>query len=389
MLGIQHQVVLERLEGIYQRATKASVPQVFFKALIEYVELFDSNKILTAVALTIIEEGKIQTASLNELENTTLREIRDVYQQFKHFIEEHNITDAEIAFELDEFRAAEDGKLRSSIHPTRLKHQRLSDVVYILVRRHFSLSKAFVLKFTEVVEAKKPEDHRITNIELSQTYNQWNNSYAQYERTKLTKVWYSWDQMAFFYNIYNDYEPLLHSFVSKSTFLDAISLAMRFKKINQLVNNSAIPKPQDLAEMEEYRQYMERVHFYTKECLSNMPVVVEQVPTVMTKKVEWDYDIALGKLTINECQLPFKPSVTRDVLAIVLHDNDSVRKEWFYDELNESIEGHEVEDFGKEEKDRFYGICKGIVQRIAAESGVVKFLIFNKSSVKVNPIYLP
>jgi hypothetical protein len=389
MADTPQQLALERLESLYQRAMKASAPQVFFRSLIEYVELFDSSKILTAVALTIIEEGKVQTASLNELESTTLQEMRDVYKQFKDFIEQNNITDAEITFELDEFSAAEDGRLRSSMHATRLRYQRLSDVVYILVRKHFSLSKSFVVQFADIVEGKMPEDHRITNIELSQTYNRWNNSYAQYERIKLTKVWYSWDQMAFFYNIYNDYEPLLHSFVSKSTFLDAISLAMRFKKIDQLVNNSAIPKPQDLAKMEEYRQYMERVHFYTKECLSNMPVVVEQVPAEMIKKVKWDYDVALGKLTINECQLPFKPSVTRDVLAIVLLGNDSVRKEWFYDELNELIEGHEVENFGEEEKDRFYGICKRIVQRIATNSGVVQFLVFNKSSVKVNPIYLP
>ena len=163
---------------------------------------------------------------------------------------------------------------------------------------------------------------------------------------------------------------------------------MRFKKIDQLVNNDAIPKPQDLVKMEEYRQHMERVHFYTKECLSMIPVEVEQVPSVMTNKVKWDYAVALGKLTINECQLLFKPSVTKDVLAIVLHDDDSASKEWFYDTLNELIEGHEVESFGKVEADRFYGICKRIVQRIATNSGVVHFLIFNKSSVKVNPLYL-
>lgn len=389
MLATPQQLILERLEGIYQRAMKASVPQVFFRALIEYVGLFDSNKILTAVALTIIEEGQVQTASLNELENTTLQEMRDVYKQLKDFIARKNLTDAEITFELDEFKATEEGSLRSSIHATRLRYQRLSDVLDMLVSKHFALSKNFVTKFADIAKTKTSEDHHITNVKFAQTYNKWNNTFTQYERVKCTKVWYSWDQMAHFYNIYNEYESLLGSCVDKNTFLDAIALAMKFKEIDRLVNSTTRSQPQDLVKMEEYRQYMERVHFYAKECLSSLSVAIEQSSDVMIKKVQWDYDIDSGRLTINDCHIPFKPSLTRDVLAVVLRNNESRQKEWFYDELYELIERTEVEKFEKAEKNKFYEVCRGIVERIASTSGVVQFLTFNKSSVKVNPIYLP
>ncbi len=383
-------IILEHLSAIYQRAMQTQEPKVFFQCLIEYVELFGKHQVLTDVVAEIILECEKQGIHLQELEDLTLQELRGVYKQIKEFVAENHIVDAEIIKELDHFRAIEEGKSRSTTHGVHLRSWSLNDMLHILVKSHLPLALSLVTQFCRIIAVGLPKARLVTDTDLSKTYNEWKNTCAQYERVKLTKVWYSWDQIAFLYNIYTEYEPLLTSYAHEDQFLNMMSLAMKFKEINRMINNGGTTKPRDFDKMEEYRQYMERVHLHTKESLLNLPVISEQVPAVTTQNTKWHYDRDLGKLLINKCELLFKPATfTKDILNAVLCNEDSMKKTWAYDELYESIEGCEVEKFGKTEINKCYEACKGIVQRIANRSGVVQFLIFSKSSLKVNPKYLP
>ena len=110
-----------------------------------------------------------------------------------------------------------------------------------------------------------------------------------------------------------------------------------------------------------------------------------------TKKVaiKVTYDPQKGELDIEGKKVRLnKDSIRAKLLELLLKDDKSRKKEWSWDEVIEAIEDTKDEELTKENKNKFYPACDGLSKHIASKTGVNDLLIFNKSTVQINPKYL-
>lgn len=342
---------------------------------------------LGSVVMAIHEHKGHDLALLNQLAHAANTEMESVFKAIVEFIKENNAELKEIKFPLAEFYAHEENRILTSAAVTETKFFVLGRTFHLLLESACRDADKFVAQFATITNTKQIED-----MQFEPAYKKWKAENSRIERLQPFEIWFAWDKLTGFCSLYRDYETASAEYIKSEKLLMVLATHSAFKKIQRLMGDNGInssSSAQDMNEMEEHRTCLERVHLYTKHYLSSMKVVVVEAFPVTEKKIKWVYEKELGELIVDGSRLTFRPSKTKDLLNIILTDDNSIQQEWFYDELDELIEGVKVEKFGKEEKDRFYEICKGVVQRIAAKSGVVQFLIFNKSSVKVNPIYWP
>lgn len=107
------------------------------------------------------------------------------------------------------------------------------------------------------------------------------------------------------------------------------------------------------------------------------------------EKVKVSYNSRNGQLDINGKTVKFKrESFRAKLLELLLKDDESRQKEWSWDEVIEEIE--EVSDSYtiEQNKNKFYSACDGLSKHIALKTGTNDLLIFNKSTVQINPKYL-
>lgn len=102
-----------------------------------------------------------------------------------------------------------------------------------------------------------------------------------------------------------------------------------------------------------------------------------------------DYNPQKGELTIEDKKVKFKKDSFRaKLLELLLKDDKNRKKEWSWDEVIEAIEDTKDADLTKEKKKKFYPACDGLSKHIASKISVNDLLIFNKSTVQINPKYL-
>lgn len=110
-------------------------------------------------------------------------------------------------------------------------------------------------------------------------------------------------------------------------------------------------------------------------------------PKKVTAKVT--YNTQKGELDIEGKKVKFKKESFRaKLLELLLKDDKSRKKEWSWDEVIEVIEDTKDEELTKENKNKFYPACDGLSKHIALKTGVNDLLLYNKSTVQINPKYL-
>lgn len=104
--------------------------------------------------------------------------------------------------------------------------------------------------------------------------------------------------------------------------------------------------------------------------------------TVSYNTQRGELDIEGKKVRLN------KDSFRAKLLELLLKDDKSRKKEWSWNEVIEEIEETKGKEATKENKKKFYPACDGLSKFIAQKTGINDLLIFNKSTVQVNPKYL-
>ena len=100
------------------------------------------------------------------------------------------------------------------------------------------------------------------------------------------------------------------------------------------------------------------------------------------------YEPQKGILVIEGKQVKLnKESFRAKILELLLKDDKNKKKEWSWDEVIEEIEDTKDAELTKENKDKFYPACDGLQKHIALKIGINDLLIFNKSTVQINPKY--
>ncbi len=84
-----------------------------------------------------------------------------------------------------------------------------------------------------------------------------------------------------------------------------------------------------------------------------------------------------------------KGSFRTNLLAALLKDEKSRKQEWDWEKIIRKIEYiSDNVDVPKEYKKKFYSACDGLQKFIAMKTGVNNLLLFNNSTVQINPDYL-
>lgn len=100
------------------------------------------------------------------------------------------------------------------------------------------------------------------------------------------------------------------------------------------------------------------------------------------------YNAQKGELDIEGKKIKFKKESFRaKLLELLLKDDKSRKKEWSWDEVIEEIEDTKGKEATTENKKKFYPACDGLSKFIAQKTGINDLLIFNKSTVQINPKY--
>lgn len=107
-----------------------------------------------------------------------------------------------------------------------------------------------------------------------------------------------------------------------------------------------------------------------------------------TTPAKVSYEPKKGLLVVEGKQVKLnKESFRAKILELLLKDDKSKKREWSWDEVIEAIEDTKDADLTKENKDKFYPACDGLSKHIALKIGINDLLIFNKSTVQINPKY--
>jgi hypothetical protein len=107
-------LIIERLQDIYDRAVNANNRRDFFIPLFEYITVYDEEPELEKAIKEIVTKGRQETKNQTEYANKTLVEMRKVYKEVKDYIDKEKVTNKAAIDNLDQFTAYEEGKLLST-----------------------------------------------------------------------------------------------------------------------------------------------------------------------------------------------------------------------------------------------------------------------------------
>lgn len=111
--------------------------------------------------------------------------------------------------------------------------------------------------------------------------------------------------------------------------------------------------------------------------------------TPVIEKVQATYDPKKGLLNVGTKTVKLnKDSFRAKLIELLLKDEENRKNEWAWDEVIEVIEDTKGKEATKESKNKFYPACDGLTKHIASKIGINDLLIFNKSTVQLNPKYL-
>lgn len=136
-------------------------------------------------------------------------------------------------------------------------------------------------------------------------------------------------------------------------------------------------------------RFLEVLETAKKNKLSREQVEPEKPMTTVIDKVQATYDPKKGLLSIGTKTVKLnKDSFRAKLIELLLKDEKNKKNEWSWDEVIEAIEDTKDAELTKESKNKFYPACDGLTKHIASKIGINDLLIFNKSTVQLNPKYL-
>ena len=109
----------------------------------------------------------------------------------------------------------------------------------------------------------------------------------------------------------------------------------------------------------------------------------------ITTNFQANYDSKKGILSLGSKIVRFnKNSFRAKLIELILKDEKNKKYEWSWDEVIQAIEDTKDTGITKDNKKKFYPACDGLTKHVALKTGINDLLIFNKSTVQLNPKYI-
>lgn len=371
------ELVLEKIQAIYDRAINANSKKAFFITLFEYVDLFDNQPLLEPVWQSIVELGRSEVKPLQELENQSVQEMQAVYKQVRQYVTDKKLTGERLLSELDDYEALESGRLTTSQGPIRGRHGYLSYALILLVEHESKQHLDFCKQFGII-----DERGRIQKWTFSPSFNTWEDKRKIMDRIQLTRVWYSWDKLVNFYRYYSEYEEMAEKSLKEHKMWELWGHAMMYREIAEVIEEKRVEEKPRYFIYEDLQNHLQRVHFHVREVLIKTSNKLDKKPE---KEIQthYSYDPDTGRFTLASKTIRFQvDSMRGQILKVITDDGDSREEPWNYDELHELIQG--TDDMSQKDKMKIYEGVQGIAERIAKEFSVSDFLEYDMNTVSIS-----
>src|SRR5258708_1263490 len=363
---------LEYLESLYNRISKYETPKTFFLSLFEYMEEYENNPILKPIWKSITKLGKKDNAPLKRLEKKILIDIDKAYQEVKQYVEKNSVTNTLAVDAVKRYEAHKNGTVTTSQNRVEALGGYVTYALLALLEDNDHDYFPFVKKFGTFIDNK-----HVKEWTLSPSYLDWQEQQNYIDRIKLAKVWYSWDQIAYFYNLYKDYEKMRRDYFNKKQFINLLGLNDIFRDLNETISWKKDPKRYlKTFDVGDYQVHFQRVHSYVKRQLQS-----EQQEKVIEAKYKL-FSFIENVLSINGKEVKFKRDTRKFRFIKLLLANP---KGIYFGEITEQLEGASI-DGTKDVKNICYEMCRGI-QNSLAKIGVTDFLEYDYNQAKINKNY--
>ena len=175
-----------------------------------------------------------------------------------------------------------------------------------------------------------------------------------------------------------DIEDIINTYIKSLTYLKNIGVVKNFTTAYMTLSSELN------LNIARFFEILERLKSLTSKSLKSTSTEIQK-----KDKPKPYYNKQLGFLKIEGKEIKFKKNSFRAKLVeLLFKDTHSQNKEWSWDETLEEIEGISDIDVLKKSKKKFYSACDGLSKFIAQKTGVNDLLIFNKSTVQINPKHL-
>lgn len=373
------QHALEKLKSTYARAINSPNDRSFFISLYEYVDLFETDPLIEKARIAIFDEAKKDKAEVEKLGKKALKEIRANYQPIAEYVESKGVENEAITRSLQEYRDIESGTTQMSGNLVQNLYDCLAEVLYRLADD--KNNNKFVDKFCSL---EKSVNTKV--LSFSPTFNLWKAVHSQYERVKHAKVWFSWDKLAFFHELYKRYEHVLHTDIVNKDYKAVMDAQGHMTEIHAILNGADTSSSAFIEYKESnYKEYLQRVHLFTLHAVENFST------SKQGKEISANYDKETKVITIKGMKVKFNKRGNRyRVLDVIMNSTTSKKKEWQNDELLEKLGFLEPlqTKVTAEKKKIIYDAAKGINSYIASKTGYLDFLIPHTDTTQLNPKYL-
>lgn len=368
------EILTEKLNTIYDRVSNIPNIKQLMLSVYEYIEVFDINSELTPINDAIKKMAQEDTKHIKDFEEKALQETEEAYKGIKAYLVKEDIAEERVLNEIVNYEGSVTGTYRSSLGKLKERHGSLCYALMSLVESDLQRHLDFCRKYGVI-----KEDGRILNWNFSPSFEKWEDATEKMKRQEQTKVWFSWDRLVTFYQVYKDYEDIQSSYISDGKVWDIYGLSMLYDEIKTIMEGKE-PNARTHREyiLEDYKIHLERVHTYVRAFLSTNTTHTQPVIT-------WTYNA--NTLNIANKTVAFRQGLRRDLINYLTKTDKAKRNIHLFADLQEQIGDSQLTI--QEGNQKLQEACKGINQQIATKTGVMDFLKYDTLEVQINPDYLP
>lgn len=342
-------------------------------SIYEYVEVFDTNSELTPVNDAIKEMAQEDNKYIKELEEKAFQEIEESYKELKAYIKKENVTEEKVLDPINDYEGSVAGTYRSSLGKLKERHGSLCYSLMWLIESDLDKHLSFCRKYGVI-----KDEGRILNWNFSPSYEKWTEETEKMKRQEQTKVWFSWDRLVTFYQVYKDYEDIQSSYIRDGKVWDIYGLSMLYDEIKSIMEGKE-PNTRTHREyiLEDYKIHLERLHTYVKAFLSTNVTYTQPVIT-------WTYNA--NTLNIANKTVDFRQGLRKSLMNFLMKTDKTKKARHSFADIHEKI--GDTQFSNQQGNKKLWEACKGINQQIATKTGVIDFLKYDTLEVQINPDYL-
>jgi len=277
--------LLDRLQSIHDRALPLETPKSFFIILDEYLEIFISDSRLEFIRKDLADDMKEAFTQANELGEKAIKEMQEAQEKIKNHVQKTNLELPAITYSLNSFESylndaniVLDEKLKNM-------HSCLARILFHIREQRNNVHE----KFLEEMEENENIDGEFC-YSFTPNYVAWKKERSVIDMYKLTKPWYSWDELQFFFHVKHDFPQTQQRQFKEGKIASALGLSDII--LNELQETKSykldVKRYLKAFDVPTYKDHLQRIHEYAKYNLSTQKL---KTPNRHSEKAEKNFSV--------------------------------------------------------------------------------------------------